>query len=48
MGEWARLRDQMLEELAHRQHQIEETRRSLSGFVDASRKLLGEVFEVLV
>jgi hypothetical protein len=48
MGEWARLRDQMLEELAHRQHQIEETRQSLSGFVDASRTLLGEVFEVLV
>jgi hypothetical protein len=48
MEGWARLRDQMLEELAHRQQQIEQTRRNLSGFVDASRTLVGEVLEVLV
>lgn len=48
MEGWARLRDQMLEELADRQHQIEETRRGLSSFVDASRTLVGEVLAVLV
>jgi len=48
MEGWARLRDQMLEELAHRQHQIEQTRQSLSGFLDASRPLVGEVLSVLV
>ncbi len=45
---WAKLRDQMLEELEHRQHQIEQTRRSLSGFVEAYRTLVGEVLAVLV
>lgn len=48
MEGWAKLRDQMLEELADRQHHIEQTRRSLSGFVDASRTLVGEVLAVLV
>ncbi len=48
MESWAKLRDQMLEELEHRQHQIEQTRRSLSRFVEASRTLVGEVLAVLV
>lgn len=48
MEGWAKLRDQMLEELARREHQIEQTRRSLSGFVEASRSLVGEVLAVLV
>ncbi len=48
MEGWAKLRDQMLEELEHRQHQIEQTRRSLSEFVEASRTLVGEVLAVLV
>jgi len=48
MEGWARLRDQMLEELANRQHQIEQMRRGLASFVDASRTLVGEVLAVLV
>jgi hypothetical protein len=48
MEGWAKLRDQMLEDLEQRQHQIEQTRRSLSGFVEASRSLVGEVLAVLV
>jgi hypothetical protein len=48
MEGWAKLRDEMLEELGHRQHQIEQTRRSLSGFVDVCRTLVSEVLEVLV
>lgn len=48
MEGWSRLRDQMLMELLDRQHQIEQTHRSLSEFVAASRPLVGEVLSVLV
>lgn len=48
MERWSRLRDQMLEELLHRQELMEQSRRSLSEFVDASRPLVGEVLSVLV
>jgi hypothetical protein len=48
MERWSRLRDQMLEELLQRQHQVEQSRRSLSEFVDAARPLVGEVLSVLV
>jgi len=48
MEGWAKLRDQMLEQLGHRQRQIERMHQSLSGFVDSSRTLVSEVLEVLV
>ena len=39
----ARLCDQMLEELKGKQRQVEQMRDTLSGFLDASRSLIGEV-----
>lgn len=48
MEGWTRLKDNMLEDLEHRQHQVEQMRGSLSGFLDASRGLVGEVLAVLV
>ena len=35
--------DQMLKELKGKQRQVEQMRDTLSGFLDASRSLIGEV-----
>lgn len=43
MEGWAKLRDQMLEELKYKQGQIRDMKGTLSGFLDASQGLLGEV-----
>lgn len=48
MESWERLRNQMLEELKHRQQQIELARQSLPSFLDAYQGLVGEVLAVLV
>lgn len=44
---WAKLRDQMLEELKDRQRQLRELKGTLSGFVDSSQGLVGEVLATL-
>jgi chromosome segregation ATPase len=44
---YAKLRDQMLEELEERQRQIDEMRDGLSGFVAASNRLVVEVLATL-
>jgi hypothetical protein len=43
MESWAKLRDQMLEELKDKQRQIQDMKATLASFVDASQGLVGEV-----
>ncbi len=47
IGGWEKLRDQMLVDLKDRQRQLRALKGTLSGFVDSSRGLVGEVLATL-
>lgn len=44
---WEKLRDQMLDELKDKQRQLRDLKGTLSGFVDSSQGLVGEVLATL-